>query len=277
MKRLIVTADDFGLCPEVNQAVVQAHQNGILTCASLMVGGEAADEAASIAQKHPTLKVGLHLVLVDGFSVLPRETIPDLVDGDGRFSDRIVRSGIRYFFSKRVANQIALECEAQITKFLDMGLAIDHLNSHNHQHIHPTIRDIVLRLVGKYRIPAVRLPRPTPMAPSLKSAAVAAVMAPWVAGLRRRLLAADIPHNQQIFGLHETGAMVESAWLRIIPRIGHGLTEIYCHPATRKSQTLAQRMPRYQNEAEFAALTSQMVRNNWRSKALLRTNFTSLT
>ena len=158
MKRVIVTADDFGRCPAVNQAVIQAHQKGILKCASLMVNADATDEAIALARAHSSLKVGLHLVLVDGFAVLPKKEIPDLVDETQRFSDRPASSGLRYFLSKRIKRQLVQECKAQIEKFLDNGLKMDHLNSHHHLHIHPSVANIVVALAGQYHIPAVRLP-----------------------------------------------------------------------------------------------------------------------
>ncbi len=275
MKRLIVTADDFGLCPEVNEAVVEAHCNGILTCASLMVAGSAADEAAVLARKHPSLKVGLHLVLVDGSAALPPEEIPDLVDTDGCFSNHLVASGTRWYFSVKIREQLARECEAQIRKFMEMGLRMDHFNSHAHQHIHPAICDIVLPLIRKYRIPAVRLPRPQRPAPSLKAAVIAAVMAPFVARLRRRLMAAGIFHNHEIFGLHETGAMGEAAWLSIIPRIGRGVTEVYCHPAVRRCAALERKMPGYDNDGEMAALTSPLIREEIERRQLELTGFSA--
>lgn len=125
MKQLIITADDFGLCSEVNEAVIQAHTQGILTCASLMVGAHKADEAIALAKQHPTLKVGLHLTLIDGYSVLPQKNIPDLVDASQKFSNNILLSGIRYFFSNKIKKQLFLECEAQIEKFLSSGLKMD--------------------------------------------------------------------------------------------------------------------------------------------------------
>ncbi len=271
-----MTADDFGSSIRVNQAVIEAHHHGILTCASLMVGGEAADEAVELAGKYPSLKVGLHLTLIDGFSVLPKEQIPDLVDKNGRFADDTVLSGIRYFFSRRARAQLAMECEAQIRKFLDAGLSIDHINSHRHLHIHPAIRDILLPLVGKYRIPAMRLPRPVGPAPSLQSAVMTSVMAPWVLALQRRLVVTGIPHNREIFGLHETGAMVESAWLNIIPRIRDGVTEIYCHPACGEPVSLDDKTSYSKSEEELAALTNPSIREQLERLQVIRTDFTAL-
>src|SRR5271170_3251034 len=93
LKKLIVTADDFGLALSVNEAVEEGHCRGILTAASLMVTGEAAADAVARARRLPRLGVGLHLVLVDGTPVLPPEQIPELVGPDGKFSTDIFSAG----------------------------------------------------------------------------------------------------------------------------------------------------------------------------------------
>ena len=93
MKHLIVTADDFGAAREVNDAVLDAHQNGILTAASLMVAAPAAADAVARAHATPSLRVGLHLVLVDGKPLLPVAQVPALVDGHGNFRNDMARVG----------------------------------------------------------------------------------------------------------------------------------------------------------------------------------------
>src|SRR5713226_6684340 len=98
-KRLIVCADDFGRDVRVNEAVEAAHRGGILACASLMVGAPAAADAVARARRLPGLRVGLHLVLVDGVASLPPADIPALAGPDGRFDDNQVRAGLRYFFA----------------------------------------------------------------------------------------------------------------------------------------------------------------------------------
>jgi hopanoid biosynthesis associated protein HpnK len=273
MKRLIVTADDFGLCPEVNEAVLSAHRHGILTCASLMVTGEAFGDAVALAKETPTLKVGLHLVLINGYSVLGPQHIPDLVDHAKRFSDRIVSAGIRYFRSPAARRQIARECEAQIEVFLASGLSIDHLNSHNHLHIHPGVRDIVLPLVDRYRIPAVRLPSQGLHSMNAREAVNLAVMAPWVRRLRRRLVKKGILFNHEIFGLLETGRLVEKAWLNLIPRIREGLTEVYCHPAASISALLHELTPSYRHLDEYKALLSPRVKERLEKHHVSLTSF----
>src|ERR1035437_8636195 len=86
-RRLIVNADDFGRSVSINQAVVRAHQEGVLTTASLMVNEPAFEEAVALARERPALGVGLHLTLLCGHSALPPGEIPGLVNGNGEFSD----------------------------------------------------------------------------------------------------------------------------------------------------------------------------------------------
>src|SRR5436853_7851477 len=97
MRRLIVTADDFGRDIAINEAVEAASRDGILTCASLMVAEPAAADAVARAHRLPGLRVGLHLVLTDGKPVLPPGEVRSLVGADGRFDEDQVRAGLRYF------------------------------------------------------------------------------------------------------------------------------------------------------------------------------------
>src|SRR6202042_1749626 len=98
MKKLILTADDFGAAIEVNEAVERAHRDGILSAASLMVSGAACDDAVARARAMPKLRVGLHLVLVEGRPVLPVSQVPDLVDATGHFRTDMARAGAAMFF-----------------------------------------------------------------------------------------------------------------------------------------------------------------------------------
>ncbi len=280
MKQVIVTADDFGLSPEVNEAVRLAHEGGVLTCASLMVAAPAAGEAVVLARSRPGLKVGLHLTLVDGRPVLPANEVPDLVDASGRFRPGLVGPGARIFMSPRARRQAIAECRAQVEAFTKTGLELDHLNGHNHFHIHPTILDAVLQIAARTRIPAVRVPH-QPLATLSRqtrtpsAVLMAAVMAPWIARTRCRLRRAGIAVNDCLFGLFETGAMVESAWLRLIPLLPDGLTEIYCHPATSTVGVLRESMPEYRHAEELAALRSPRVRAALAKAGARLTSFSS--
>jgi len=98
LRRLIVTADDFGVAREVNNAVEWAHREGVLTAASLMVGAPEAADAVARARRWPSLCLGLHLVLAEGGPILPLSRVPDLVDRSGAFRTDIARAGAPIFF-----------------------------------------------------------------------------------------------------------------------------------------------------------------------------------
>ena len=259
---LIVTADDFGLHEAVNEAVERAHRDGVLTAASLMIGAPAASDAIARAKRMPNLRVGLHIVLADGPAVLPRAQIPDLVDAAGRFGDAMARDGFRFFFLPRVRRQLALEIEAQFALFQASGLLLDHVNAHKHFHIHPTVLSLILAQRRRFGFPAIRLPA---------SADPPLFLRPWLAMLRRRLEHAGIAHNDQVFGIDETGAMDETALLGALARLPGGVTEIYSHPATQRGITPS--MASYRPTDELAALLSPRVRAAMEDLGLKRGGF----
>src|ERR1700755_3498278 len=94
-RRLIVDADDFGRSHSINKAVGRAHNEGILTPASLMGNEPAMDEAVALARENPRLGVGLHLSLLCGRSALNPREIPDLVNERGEFSNNPAAVGAK--------------------------------------------------------------------------------------------------------------------------------------------------------------------------------------
>ena len=120
----------FGRSSSINAAVIRAHREGILTTASLMVNGRAADEAVELAHQNPRLGVGLHLTLVCGRSALKPTEIPSLVDNRYEFSYRPVWTGFKYFIHPGIRVQLRHEMTAQFDKFKLTRLRLDHVNGH---------------------------------------------------------------------------------------------------------------------------------------------------
>lgn len=251
MRDLIINADDFGLAPEVNEAVERAHREGILTSASLMVGGPAAADAVERARTLPSLAVGLHVVVSNSRPLLPADEVPDLAGRDGEFCDDLVASGFRYFFLPRVRRQLEREIRAQFAAFARTGLRLDHANAHNHMHLHPTVLGLILSVGREYGLPAVRVPDEPGGFPPL--------VTPWLHILRHRVRRAGVRTNSRVAGLRDTGAMTEERVLALVENLGAGLTEFYFHPAVSRNEELARRMPDYQHAAEFEALVSTKV------------------
>ena len=248
MNRLIVTADDFGAAVAVNEAVEQAHRHGILTAASLMVTGDAADDAVARARTMPELGVGLHLVLVDGRPALPPEQVSALVDASGRFRTDMVRAGVTFFASPAARRQLLAEVEAQFAAFAATGLALDHVNAHKHFHVHPTIAAAVLKVGRRYGMRAVR-------APIERGGGWLVGM--WASLVRRRMRRAGMLVPDQVIGLAWSGAFDAARMRAAVASLPAGLTEIYTHPAT--DDAYPGHAPGYRYRDELSALTDPAV------------------
>ncbi len=246
VKRLIVTADDFGLSEAVNEGVERAHREGILTSASLMVAGAAAADAVARARRMPGLQVGLHLVAVEGPSMR-----------GGWLSSDQAALGVRYFFLPAERRRLAAEIRAQFEAFAATRLPLDHADAHKHMHLHPTVGALLISIGQEFGLRAVRVPNePSWVAPSLAGRAMAA----WSGLLRHQVRAAGMACCDQVFGLTWSGAMTEARVLRVLANLPDGISEMYFHPAAGRDALLDRWMPSYQHEAELAALVSPAVR-----------------
>ena len=257
MQRVIFTADDFGLSEGVNEAVERAHRDGVLHAASLMVAGPAAADAMRRARALPDLRVGLHLVVIEGPAVLPPAAIPDLVDAEGWFPADQLRLGINYFARPRVRRQLAAEIRAQFAAFAATGLTLAHADAHKHMHLHPTVGRLMLDIGREFGLSRVRVPAEPP--------AVLARCGTWVGlgshavyhgtrMLRRQVRAAGMTTTDHCFGIAWSGHMTVERVRRLLAELPDGESEIYLHPAVARDATLRRLMPAYEHEAELAAL-----------------------
>ncbi len=263
MKSLIVCADDFGRDVAVNEAIEEAHRHGILSSASLMVAAPAAADAVARARRLPGLRVGLHLVVVDGDPALPPERLRGLVGDDGRFPDEPLRAGLRFFLRPGIRRLLAAEIRAQFEAFRATGLALDHVNGHKHLQLHPTIARLAVAIGRDYGMTAMRVPDEPTGPLRLADPRGAYPAQPYrfaVTSLRRRTRRAGLAAPDQVFGLAWSGAMVEARVLALLPHLPSGVSEIYFHPATSRPPALEEAMPGYRNAEELAALLSPAVR-----------------
>jgi hopanoid biosynthesis associated protein HpnK len=264
LKKLIVTGDDFGMSMEVNDAIEEAHRQGILTTASLMIGAEAAVDAIDRARKLPSLRVGLHLVVVDGPLVLPAGANRDFSGTKGDTYPHLVRAGIRFFFLPKARRQLEAEIRAQFQAFKDTRLLLDHVNSHHHIHLHPTVLNMLLKVGKEYGLRAVRLPYEPPI-PSWQASRktlfrrllVWFFLYPWITLFKRRLRSRNICSNDFVYGMNDSGHMTLDLFLRFLKYLPDGVTEIYFHPVISKINS---NRKGGNSEKEFEALTSPHVR-----------------
>jgi predicted glycoside hydrolase/deacetylase ChbG (UPF0249 family) len=134
---LIVNADDFGRSPGVNRGVIRAHEEGIVTSATLMVRWPATEPAAAYARRDDSLSVGLHL---------------DLGEWESRDGEWHVRYEVLDDLSE---SAVAEEIGWQLARFEDlMGRPPTHLDSHQHVHHEDPVRTAVQRVSQRLGIPA---------------------------------------------------------------------------------------------------------------------------
>lgn len=237
-RRLIVNADDFGRAPSINEAVMRAHEEGILTTASLMVSESAVDEAVRYARTHTGLGVGLHLTLLNGNAALEPSAIPGLVDGAGRFTDQPVTAGWRYFFHRSLRSQLEAEIAAQFERFRATGLRLDHVNGHLHLHLHPVIFAILTAHAAEWGITRLRLTH-DPFWLELRLARGRWAYRCSHAFIFRRLSARARPvlrrraikHTDAVFGLLQNAAVDEAYVLHLLTALPVGDSELYSHPS----------------------------------------------
>ena len=226
-----------------------------------MVAAPAVEDAVSRAKSLPNLNVGLHLVLSNGKSCLPATDIPALVDADGQFSANQVSSGIKMFFNAEAKYQLEKEIRAQFEAFKATGLKLDHVNAHNHMHLHPTVFSLILTIGSEYGLSAIRIPNEPPLESIIddskekwKRYAMWLFLKPFVSSMKKQCQIRNIKYNDTIYGLHDSGHMNIDKLVRIIPHITEGVTEMYLHPATERWDDIDPAASDYEFEDEYKAL-----------------------
>jgi chitin disaccharide deacetylase len=260
LRGLIITADDFGAAVEVNEAVEMAHRQGILTCASLMVSAPGSDDAVRRARLMPSLRVGLHVVLVEGKPTLPTDEVSLLVDKSGLFRSDMASLGCVLVYSARARQQLSAEITAQFEAFHATGLMLDHCNGHKHYHVHPVVAGLLLTIGARFGLKAIRVPLENRFLLSKIESnsrwSVPSLIAPFAALLRRRARAGGLYTTDRLFGLEWSGQMTKQRLLELVRALPSGVSEIYLHPATGP---YAGDAPGYGYRNELAALIDPAV------------------
>jgi hopanoid biosynthesis associated protein HpnK len=232
-----------------------------------MIAEAAASDAVARARRTPGLRVGLHVVVVDGRTVLSRDQLRSIVDSSGRLSDRLVAAGFRFFFLRSGRRALRAEIRAQLEAFRATGLKLNHVDTHRHMVLHPTVLSAIIDLAPEFGVQAVRLPaepwratRGLPFHARAGAAVRLISFAPLLGFARWRLRRAGIRYNAEVRGLTDTGAMDEATVLRLITTVDRDLTEIFFHPATATPTAIPLPQPLSRHLAELKALCSPAVR-----------------
>ena len=205
----------------------------------------------------PGLAVGLHLVLVDGDSLLGHRALPQITGADGKFPRRQLGLALRYGFSPAARRELAAEMRAQFAAYAATGLTLHHADAHKHMQMHPVVAWLMMRIGREYGLTRIRAPAEPPAV--LRACGTAPSVADWALYGWARLLRAWLRRRRfetsdYVFGIKWSGHMTAARVRGLLARLPAGESEIYFHPAVRPDAVLARLMPEYQHEAEFAAL-----------------------
>lgn len=239
MKKLIVNADDFGLTRGVNEGIIRAHRDGILTSTTLMATGPAFEDAVAWALANPMLGVGCHLVLVGGRAVSPALEIPSLADQSGNLPQSLAVFVSKISAGKISPVDIGRELRAQIAKIRAAGIEPTHLDTHKHTHAHPVVMKVLAQTARSLGITKIRKPMESlrdswetsrksggVSAQLLASAAVRAVTPKFYSIAKQY----DLLSPEHFLGLAMTGKLGPAALRRLIEMLPEGQTEIMVHP-----------------------------------------------
>ena len=259
---LVINADDLGFAPGVNRGIVEAHEAGTLSSASMMVNTPAFGEAAALVRERvPTLGVGLHLNLLAGRPLAVVPTLADPRSGEFYPFGELAR---RAMIRRVSASDVRRECDAQLAALAAEGISITHLDSHRHTHALPGVLPAVLASARAAGVRVVRRPldEPTTSDP-VASAKMLVLHGAWRVAMRGvaaddRVLLARSPNFR---GIALQGAPdVERRLLALLDRLPAGATEIMMHPGYDDAVLAEQDPYRHEREREVAALCSAAVR-----------------
>jgi hopanoid biosynthesis associated protein HpnK len=245
VRRLIINADDFGLTRGVNRAIVEAHEQGVVTSSTLMADGPAFDDAVRQAQSVPRLSVGCHVVLVDGSPVLAANQVSSLVSSANpeHFEDGIGKFSLRALTGRLNADQVEAEITAQIRKLQSAGVTVSHLDSHKHTHMFPSVFRPLLRAAKARGIRAVRNPfeviRISIAAgrPGLWRRYSEVKLLGGLAGkFRKAAKETGVITPDGTVGIVVTGALDDRLFRLIIEKLPEGTWEFVCHPGYNDSE-----------------------------------------
>jgi chitin disaccharide deacetylase len=280
--QIIINGDDFGRSSAVNEAIIRAFRAGTLTSCSLMVTEAAFDHAVRLARENSGLAVGIHLVTVQGKSVLPCSEIPNLVDKDGNFPDSPIAAGMKYYFSKAAREQLKKELSAQFQRFHSTGLKLSHVDSHLHMHVHPVIFAAALELAERSKVRRMRVPQDDLWLTvrflrriRAGQAVISLIFRLLTRRMRKHLLKHGFAFAERVYGHLLSGGMTLEYVLFVLDHLSKSTNEIYFHPTAFDGASAAN-LPQKQGARELDILISSDFRERLHDRPVKLINYFNL-
>jgi len=257
-RRLIINADDYGLCREINDAIEELAEAGMLGGVSVLANGGCLGQSICYLSQHPHLCAGVHLNAVEGDPISAFSEVEFITDRKGAF---LGLPGLlsRWMLQPRAAARaVEMEWRAQIERLLSAGIKLYHSDSHQHVHAFPPAFECAVRLCREYGIPALRIPNERVRDSlrfvgtlALRSSLALSTLATSTQGLHC---------NDHFLGFRRAGHYTAATLLADISSLPVGLTEVAIHPSARDSVPYAG----YEGGQEKTAILDTSFRNGLR-------------
>lgn len=262
---LIVNADDFGLCEEITKGIIKAYQEGIVTSTTVVVNGAYFDKSVCLL-KDSGIDAGIHLTLVGGEKPVSGY-IDGLVDERGFFLKsygEVIKRIIAGKFDKKALKR---ELYEQISILRDTKVKITHIDSHQHLHILPSIRNIMIDAAKEFKIKWIRAPRSGFFDINCIGINIFGSL------LRRELRKKQIGFTDNFIGFEERGRLNQERLLALLQNLKSGTTEMMVHPGYNATHRYDWK---YSWEEELNALTSDITKYKLKESGIILTNFSEM-
>jgi chitin disaccharide deacetylase len=281
LKKLIISADDFGLHSSINEAIEKGFQDGLLTSASIIANGPSFSEAVNIAKRNPNLGIGLHFNIIEGKSIASENNVASLLDEGGMFFENYNKLSKRIMFGQVRLEEIEKELEAQIKHCTNSGLTLTHIDSHQHLHMLPKIYKILVKVSNKYGINKFRYLNP-PFVDFSFSQQFKTFLSIFFKIFKSKF-AYNVITPDYFIGFFNSGNLKCGYIIDVLSKINSGVIEIGFHPGLDNVQ-LTKSFPNWNKyydytfdwESEYSTITNPKFRQYIEENNIKLLNFKNL-
>ncbi|MBI5048504.1 MAG: ChbG/HpnK family deacetylase [Deltaproteobacteria bacterium] len=259
---LIVNADDFGLCEEITNGILKSYKQGIVTSTSVAVNGDYFNKSINLL-KDSGIDAGIHLTFVGGEKPVSGP-IDGLIDNNGLFLKtygEIIPRLITGRFDKKALKK---ELHAQVSILKDAGIGLSHIDSHQHLHLLPPLRTILIDIANQFKIKWIRVPQSNLVTIGSMGINILGFL------LKKRLSAQQLCSTNNFMGFENRGRINEAVLLAKLQNLKQGITELMVHPGYDASKRYDWG---YSWEEEINGLTSETVKELVKENGIVLTNF----
>lgn len=277
MKKLVITADDFGLDEVIDRGIREACEKGAVTHVSLVANGSSTQDAIRFLRNHPEISVGIHLNLTDGMPLSDPKSLRPLLDAEDQFRASHVQAALIIMQQRDLISPVETEYRLQLESLLEHGLRLSQVNSHGHLHGIPELFQRVAGLCVDYKIPYLRTVREPLSWDGLSTSPRRWVKAVLLNNFFSRALSRakleEIPKTHPCIGVFDSGCLRLNRLEKLLAGLREGLTEFLCHPGHADDRLRSRYRWGYQWAEELSLLTSREFQNTIRGFQIQTVNF----